>query len=231
MTALPPLDRMLARVAAVDLRAEGIWQRILDLARGGAGTLLVPTTDPGDAETADADLPARAGLDLIREVPAAAAWIAEVADGPTVLGNHTYADGSTHVRVAVAVDALTERVRASTADVALAFLATPTDVFAVPAEDVAMATRAYADRSRTAKLLARPLRTLSAGRLLQRAYAPGVSPGICDSLVPQQGPNYALAKRVHRWRATVAAEDGTPVSMHVAPATRTRSVMKNRAPA
>ena len=28
---------------------------------------------------------------------------------------------------------------------------------------------------------------------------------ICDSLVPQQGPNYALAKRLQRWRATVAS--------------------------
>jgi hypothetical protein len=46
--------------------------------------------------------------------------------------------------------------------------------------------------------------------------------------VPQQGPNYALAKRLQRWRATTARDAGTAVSLTVAPATRTRSVTKNR---
>ena len=58
---------------------------------------------------------------------------------------------------------------------------------------------------------------------------PGSDPGINDSLVPQQGPNYALAKRLQRWRATVARQQGTTVSMNVAPPTRTKSVVKNRA--
>jgi len=49
-----------------------------------------------------------------------------------------------------------------------------------------------------------------------------------DSLIPQQGPNYALAKRVQRWRAAVARAAGTPVSFHVAPSARTRSVVKHR---
>jgi hypothetical protein len=50
-----------------------------------------------------------------------------------------------------------------------------------------------------------------------------------DALVPQQGPNYALAKRLQRWRAAVARDAGTTVSLNVAPATRTRSVVRNRA--
>ena len=111
---------------------------------------------------------------------------------------------------------------------ALAFLATPTDVFAVPADAVAHAARAYAARSRAAKLGGWSLRALSGGRLLRPAYPPGADPGICDGLVPQQGPNYALAKRVQRWRATVTRDGGATVSMNVAPPTRTRSVTKNR---
>jgi hypothetical protein len=115
------------------------------------------------------------------------------------------------------------------ADVSLAFLATPTDVFAVPAEAVEHATRAYREPS-TAMRLTRPaLRTVSGGRLLRRNYAPASNPGINDSLVPQQGPNYALAKRLQRWRATVARRDGVRVSLNIAPPTRTRSVVKNRA--
>jgi hypothetical protein len=37
-----------------------------------------------------------------------------------------------------------------------------------------------------------------------------------------------LAKRLQRWRATVARAAGTTVSLNVAPATRTRSVVRNR---
>jgi hypothetical protein len=129
----------------------------------------------------------------------------------------------------MAVDELTHRVREARDDVALAFLATPTDVFAVPGDAVRHSTRAYAQRSATAKLLGRPLRTLSAGRLLRRSYRPGADPGVNDSMIPQQGPNYALAKRLQRWRATVERDAGATVSLNVAPPTRTRSVVRNRA--
>ena len=219
MGPLTALLRWGATVAGVDLPRPDLWRRVLDTARRGAGTLLVP---------ADGDLPGGAGADLVREVPAVADWVAGL-PGEPVLGNYVYADGATNVRVSAAVDALTLRVQAARPETALAFLATPTDVFAVPGDAVAHSVRAYAGRSRGAKLVGRPLRTLSAGRLLQRAYVPGADPGINDSLVAQQGPNYALAKRLQRWRATVARAAGTPVSMNVAPPTRTRSVVKNRA--
>ena len=114
-------------------------------------------------------------------------------------------------------------------DTAVAFLATPTDVFAVPGEAVEASGQAYDGRSGTAKLVGRPLRWASRGRLLHRQYPPGADPGIADCLVPQQGPNYALAKRIQRWRAAAARRDGRLVTFHVAPSTRTRSVMKNRA--
>ncbi|HSU00294.1 MAG TPA: hypothetical protein VLJ85_21795 [Geodermatophilus sp.] len=212
MGPLTALLRWGARVAGVDLPRPALWERVLDTARRGAGTLLYPD----------------GGADLITEVPAVADWVAGLPGRP-VLGDYVYADGATNVRVSTAVDALTVRLAAARDDVALAFLATPTDVFAVPPDAVAQSVRAYAGRSRTAKLLGRPLRTLSAGRLLQRAYLPGSDPGVVDSLVAQQGPNYALAKRLQRWRATVARAAGTAVSMNVAPPTRTRSVVKNRA--
>lgn len=222
MGPLPSLMRWGARVAAVDLGRPAIWQRLMPLAREGAGTLVVPLPeDHGDV--ADA-----AGADLLAEVPAVAQWLAEQ-PGTLVVGNYVYADGATNVRVSMAVDALTLRLQHSRDDVALGFLATPTDVFAVPADAVAQSTRAYEGRSARAKALGRPLRALSGGRLLRRAYVAGADPGVIDSLVPQQGPNYALAKRLQRWRATVARHDGATVSMNVAPPTRTRSVLKNRA--
>ncbi|QNN52411.1 hypothetical protein [Nocardioides mesophilus] len=226
MGPLQALLRWGARVAAVDLPRPAVWERVLSVARAGAGTVLLPVPDGSDALDV-----ATAGADLVAEAPSVADWLAGLRseEDRLVLGNYVYADGAANVAVSVAVDALTTRVQQARPDVALAFLATPTDVFAVPGDAVAMSTRAYEQRSAGAKLVGRPLRTLSAGRLLRRSYAPGADPGVNDSLVPQQGPNYALAKRLQRWRATVARQAGTTVSMNVAPPTRTRSVVKNRA--
>ena len=222
MGPLQALLRWGATVAAVDLPRADIWRRVLDTARHGAGICLVPV-EPGSEA-----LHQHTGADLISEVPEVGQWLSGL-PGKLVLGNYVYADGATNVRVSTAVDALTARLQETGEDLALAFLATPTDVFAVPGDAVEQATNAYESRSTTAKLIGRPLRTLSAGRLLRRAYAPGSDPGVIDSLVPQQGPNYALAKRLQRWRATVARDAGTTVSLNVAPPTRTRSVVKNRA--
>ena len=218
-----------ARVMAVDLPRPAIWERLLAAAQASAGTLLVPVAGPPGPGGGGASLAGRAGADLVSDVAATADWLTGGAGGPIVLGNYAYADGAGHVRVAAAVDALTLRVQAQRAEVALAFLATPTDVFAVPAEAVAQAGRAYAARSPASRLAGGSLHLMSGGRLLQRAYPAGADPGINDSLVAQQGPNYALAKRLQRWRATVARRDGATVSMNIAPPTRTRSVLKNRA--
>jgi hypothetical protein len=226
---LSPLLSWGARVIAVDLGRPAVWERVLDTARRSAGTLLVPVAAqaPGQPGGRTEDLAERAGLDLTSDVPAVAGWLATF-DGPLVLGNYVYADGAANVRLSAAVDALTMRVQAERGDVALAFLATPTDVFAVPAEAVAQSVQAYAARPAGMRLASWPLRTLSGGRLLCRAYPPGADPGINDSLVRQQGPNYVLAKRLQRWRATLAREAGAAVSMNVAPPTRTRSVVKNQ---
>jgi hypothetical protein len=228
---LPSLLRWGARVAAVDLPRPAIWERVLGTARPSAGTLLIPVPDGAitGRGTADDRLVAQhAGADLLAEVPAVADWLTAL-PGRLVLGNYVYADGGTNVRVSVAVDALTMRMQAARDDLALAFLATPTDVFAVPADAVAQSAHAFVNRSLTAKVVGGGLRALSAGRLLRRAYVPGVDPGVNDSLVPQQGPNYVLAKRLQRWRAAVARDAGSAVSLNVAPPTRTRSVLKNRA--
>lgn len=217
-----PLLSWGARVAAVDLPRPAVWQRLLAQAEASAGTLMVP---------ADPDRPdpiSGAGADLLTQVPAIADWLAGL-DGRIVLGNYLYADGGAHVRLSVAADLLGSRLTGYRPDTALAFLATPTDVFVVPRDAVEQSGAAYRSRSATAKVIGRPLRWLTRGRLVHRAYPPAADPGIADALVPAQGPNYALAKRIQRWRAAVARRDGRLVTFHVAPSTRTRSVVKNRA--
>ena len=202
-----------ATVAAVDLPRADIQKRIVAQAEEGAGRVLLPAV--GD-ET---------GADLLHSLWDLDTWIRGL-EGRLVVGTYCYADGATHVRVSMAADAIAAHAVAERPDTALAYLATPTDVFAVPAGAVTTANEAY-DEGR--RLVRGPLRLVSGGRLLQRNYPPGVEIGVCDSLVPQQGPNYALAKRVQRWRATAARNAGTRVSLNVAPATRTASVVKNRA--
>lgn len=212
-----------ARVAAVDLPRPAVWERLIRQARAGAGTLLVPADQAEPTDPA-----AAAGADLLTEVPEIADWLGGL-DGRLVLGNYLYADGGTHVRLSVAADLLGTRVAADRPDTGLAFLATPTDVFVVPRAAVEQSTQAYTGRSATAKVLGRPLRWVTRGRLMHRAYPPDADPGIADALVPAQGPNYVLAKRIQRWRAASARADGRLVSFHVAPSTRTQSVIKNRA--
>ena len=221
MGPLRSLLRWGATVAAVDLPRPDLWTRLLGDTRGAAGRVLVPAT-PGSS-----DLAQRAGVDLIHDLPTATGWVCGL-PGSLVIGNYVYADGATNVRVSTAVDALTETVRLARPDTAMSFLATPTDVFAVPGDAVEASVRSYAER-RTSKVLRGPLRTLSGGRLLRRNYLPGEDPGINDSVVLQQGPNYLLAKRLQRWRATSARARGATVSFKIAPPTRTRSVVKNRA--
>ncbi|MEW1955644.1 hypothetical protein [Terrabacter sp. NPDC080008] len=223
MGPLRSLLRWGADVAAVDLPRPDLWGRLLEDTRRLAGSVTVPV------RAGDEPLAARAGGDLVHELGAVTRWVAAL-EGPLVLGNYVYADGETNVRVSTAVDALTQQVVEAKGreDVALAFLATPTDVFAVPGAAVERSVDSYAHR-RTSKLLRVPLRTVSGGRLLRRNYVPGQDPGINDSVVLQQGPNYLLAKRLQRWRATAYRADGGLVSFKVAPPTRTRSVLKNRA--
>jgi hypothetical protein len=211
-----------ADVVAVDLPRPAIWSRLLEINQRYRGRLHIPVR-PGDG-----DLTRRAGADLLHELPSVAAWLGSL-DGRLVLGDYVYADGATNVRVSMAVDALSAHLIAQRPETALAFLATPTDAFAVPSDAVVQSASAYASPKGFSRIRG-PLRVVSAGRLLRRNYAPGAGePAICDAVVPQQGPNYALAKRLQRWRATVARDAGTTVSFKVAPPTRTRSVLKNRA--
>jgi hypothetical protein len=236
MGPLRSLTQWGAHVVAIDLPRADIWTRVLATARAGAGRVSVPVSEGAftarDRPEDDA-IAAAAGVDLVRELPEVADWLDQVPGDQLTFGMYAYADGATHVSVSMAADALAVDLldRRGVANTVLAYLATPTDVFAVPF-DAVLESRERWEARRGRRLLQAPLR-------LARMYAPnyqhtvvddsGTDVGIADILVPQQGPNYALAKRVQRWRAVAAQAAGVTVSLNVAPATRTRSVIKNRA--
>ena len=230
-----------ANVHAVDLPRPDVWQRLLATARSTAGSLRVPIAfdDRGNPPFVvggvvhpedDPTVASNAGGDLLRQAPELSTWLGEI-DGPFVLGSYAYADGAAHVLLSMASDAIAVDLLSRRDDLTLAYLATPTDVFMVPFDAVEESRRRW-DARGVSGMLQSPLRLL---RQFQPNYAEdyltddGTPFGICDSLVPQQGPNYALAKRLQRWRALVARSSGTPVSLNLAPATRTQSVLKNRA--
>ncbi len=210
-----------AEVVAVDLPREPIWARLAGLAKKGSGRMLWPTRGRDDL--------AGAGADLLTEGPQVASWLKGFTT-PFIVGNYVYADGSGFVRLAGAVDALIASLQEAGMAKGLAYLATPTDVFAVPEDVVRRAKARYGEESR-------PLRKLLGGVTRSNLYAPNYRHavageertwGIADCLVPIQGANYALAKSLQRWRAVVSDDAGVLTSANIAPATRTASVIKNR---
>src|SRR3954466_13293870 len=208
-----------ATVLAVDIRRSDIWDRIRDVAQAGCGTVHMPT---------DTSKRGRLGADLLTETPEIRAWLDGV-DGPLVFGNYAYADGAAFVRVATAADALIQDLVRTRPATSIAYLASPTDVFAVPG-DLVDGPHVRGKRGRVMRM---PLRAASLGKLFTPNYQrvvdgeDGRRYGLADSVIPQQGPNYALAKRLQRWRAVLARQT-VVTSANVAPATKTRSVMKNR---
>jgi hypothetical protein len=216
-----------ARVAAIDTPRAKKWQRLIDYVRSSAGRMLVPTR-PDAPE--GSDLANIAGADLITQAGQLQAWLASL-PGPLTMGNYGYVDGAGFVRLSMAFDVLFTGLNQLRDDLSLAYLATPSDVFLVPADAVRMAQQRYR-RPVPGLLAARLVHAVSRGRYLRPTYS-GLSHaevgdfGMVNALIPEQGPNYALAKRLQRWRMIVARADGILTSVHVAPPTRTQSVHKN----
>ena len=213
-----------ARIVAVDLPAARPWKRIEKFVARGNATLIAPVREDGEGATG-------AGANLLTDLPEILDWLASL-EGPLTVGAYAYLDGSRHVRVAAAMDALMARLCELRSDVSLAALATPTDAYAVPDEAVQASRAAWAARGVGERSWQAPIAALSRGRFFRPNHPPGsgcADYGICDSLVLQQGPNYALAKRLQQWRALVARADGVRVSINVAPSTTTHSVVKNPA--
>lgn len=232
---LGPLRQLLAwgaDVWAVDLPRPAVWERLIAAAVDSPGALHVPVPtgvplpEPEDYKS----LAKIAGANLISDAPRVRRWLDRI-DEPYVLANYGYADGALHVRLSMACDAIAADVLRSRDDVMLAYLATPTDAFAVPAAAMEMARERWRGNL-VARATRRPLRVAG---LFQPNYgtsvinSAGEEVGIADCIVPQQGPNYLLAKRLQRFRAVAARSSGSRVSLNVAPATRTVSVVKNKA--
>jgi hypothetical protein len=220
-----------ANIYSVDLSRPQIWERIGRLTKAGNGRVFIPE---GAGNTL--------GVNLTENPQAIAEWLNSF-NLPMDIAAHAYADGERHVRVVMACDFIQQAVldhgKSIGVNSSLAFMATPTDTFAVPEASALASQAAYAARPLMSRGLQRSLRLASGERFFQPNIESLVSSdsalggikryGIADSLVLEQGPNYALAKRLQQWRAIVARSQGVRVSLNVAPSTTTSSVVKNPA--
>jgi hypothetical protein len=215
-----------AHVAAIDIPRPQTWERLAGVARASAGRLSYP------ARASWPDTGPVAGADLLRDVGPLTRWLADLS-GPMTLGNYAYADGALFVRLSVAFDLLVEGLRRRRDDLSLAYLATPSDAFIVPMSAVEASTRRYA-RLRTDQLQQVAAPGAPAGWELHPNFSDNNIVtgergrfGIVSAFIVDQGPNYALAKRLQRWRMVVDRAAGVLTSVHVAPPTRTQSVHSN----
>ena len=231
---LATLARWRANIVAVDLPHPAVWEKIVQTVTQGNAHLIAPLSQAVPLDTPAEQWIALAGANLLTDTPELIAWLSTL-ESALDIAALAYLDGERHVRVSMAMDAIMTGVSAAKPDTTLMYMATPTDVFAVPEDAARMAMRRYAERRGIAKAAAATLQRLSGGRFLQPHITGliksrnGKQYGVVDCIVTEQGPNYALAKRLQQWRAMVARASGQRVSLNVAPSTTTRSVIKNRA--
>lgn len=235
--AMGPLRVLLslgANIIALDLKRKDIWDRLLAWTKESAGTLIFPLDRPQESVANDSELAAAAGADLLNDGPSVAAWLKELYPGaPFTLGNYVYLDAVLFVRVTLACDAIIKSVlehRGPSASIA--FLCTPTDYHVIPKE-AHLAARANSKSLRSWLYLLCRLSPIPKLKLVSNVRPPvrtsdGSELYYVDGIVPEQGPNYALSKRMQHWRCLVARAAGHTVSSNIAPSTATISVVKNK---
>ena len=226
------LAKWKANIIAIDLPNAKVWEKILSTIQQGNATLYAPTTAPLTEDIEIDELKNKLGANLLTQTPEIAQWLAQ---NPNTLdlAAIAYLDGEKHVRVSMAMDSIMSHVSAQKPDTSLMYMCTPTDVYAVPKDVIQASTQKYHQRSKIEKWLSKSVATASMKHFFRHNSQQlinsdnGKSYGIADCLVIEQGPNYALAKRIQQWRATLARHHGQKVSINIAPSTTTVSVTKN----
>jgi len=206
------------------------WQRVLEMARNSAGKLIFPMNAPQNGETDLGALALKAGADVLAQTPELANWLTSVCPARKTVrvGCYIYLDGQNFVRASIAMDALFTALQSRReAATDLCLLETPSHAHVVPARCKTFA-RKYAREAPWWQSLMRLIGILKPMKFIQADALPllqGQPSHIVKALVGVQGPNYAMAKIIQRWRVCAARLQGTRVSINVAPPAATNSVM------
>ena len=226
-----------ANVVVVDLPGSHHWPEMVQMARQSKGRMIVPLAKDHAEAYAKADNPDEllvkmAGANLLTQTPEIATWL-QTFDSPLTVGHYAYLDSSWHVLVVMAMDAISQRLIKQGHETRLAFLLTPTDVYAIPGEDATVVMEDY-NKPRVGNYFKKAMAAISRNRLFAQNIRniltsdAGIQYGIVNNVISHQGPNYILAKRLQRWRAVEARASGITVSCNIAPSASTVSVMKNK---
>eukprot|EP01063_Lacrimia_lanifica_P029345 TRINITY_DN445_c1_g1_i1.p1 TRINITY_DN445_c1_g1~~TRINITY_DN445_c1_g1_i1.p1 ORF type:complete len:725 (+),score=348.11 TRINITY_DN445_c1_g1_i1:57-2231(+) len=228
----PLLMAMGANVIALDLDREGIWQHLFKIARDSPGQLIFPVSeDP--AGKSDSELAKIAGCNLLTKTPEIRTWLnALYPEKQLICGAYAYLDGPLFVKVSVAMDAIIrDLVKLRKVKPAICYLCTPTDAHVVPQTAMTAAKANFNKQPMWQGLFASLLNFAPPKfRMTKNFQKPveGTDLSVVDAIVPDQGPNYILAKRLQHWRSILSRRDGCVVSTNIAPSTATKSVVSNK---
>lgn len=234
-SAMGPLDMLLkygANIIAIDIDFPRVWETLITKVRNSSGTIYFPiqkakANGKDQSSMTDEELFKAAGGNLCNMTPELCAWIQTVCPKEAVtVGNYTYLDGELHVRLAIGADAIIQTLCKTRKSTSVAFLCTPTDLHVIP-KDAHSAMKANAAKvpfyQKFISMLGTRALTLNAKSPVKTVT--GDELYYVDGLSVQQGPNYALAKRLQHWRAIIASSEGHTVSSNIAPSTATKSVV------
>ena len=242
-SAMGPYSKLLehgATVVCIDIpgkwgeRPAAMWQRLIDTAKASSGTIIFPLSEPQTESMTDAELIKNVGCDLMNSPGPILNWLKTVEkDKSMCVGNYTYLDGELHVKLSIFADAVIAGLREARPDTKVAFLCTPTDLHIVTdaAYNASVANYGW----HPGRLVEFFFQIISFGKWLKKnALTPLKTDDskktlkYVDGISVDQGPNYALAKRLQHWRAMIEYENGGIVSSNIAPSTATLSVVSNR---
>ncbi|WP_109440488.1 hypothetical protein [Acinetobacter haemolyticus] len=219
------LAKWRANIVAIDLPNPAIWEKITKVVEKGNATLIAPQISTAK------DKP-QLGANLLTQTPEIANWLNTFTETLDLAGI-AYLDGEKHVRVSIAMISIMEQVSQQKPDSSIMFMLTPTDIYAIPKSVVQSVQDKIKQRPMVEKLLTKSIHSIS----LSNFFKPnskqliksdnGQQYGISDCMVIEQGPNYALAKRLQQWFAISARARGQKTVINIAPSTTTHSVVKN----
>merc|ERR1719223_1368722 len=226
-----------ANVIAVDLDRPAIWEKLIKETRSRAGRLIFPVKEAVPSGASDEDIAKVAGCNLLTDTPEIRTWLQDLYPKERLICMAlAYLDGALFVKVSMAMDAIIQSlVEKRSADrMGVAYLCTPTDAHLCTAASVDAAKANFRKAPAWQGLLA-PLLGMAGMPMRQNVEKPIRTPAgeeveglhVVDCIIPEQGPNYILAKRLQHWRAMVSRAAGCLASSNVAPSTATASVLSN----
>lgn len=219
------LAKWRANIIAIDLPHPAIWDKITKIVQQGNATLIAPQLTSATTETI-------LGANLLTQTPEIANWLSTFTESLDLAGI-AYLDGEKHVRVSIAMISIMDKVSRLKPDSSIMFMLTPTDIYAIPKAVVQSVQQKIKQRPALEKFLTKMVHSLTLAHFFKAnkdqliTSDNGEQYGIADCMVVEQGPNYALAKRLQQWFSICTRARGQHTVINIAPSTTTQSVIKN----